>query len=180
MIKDGAVIWVTGLAGCGKTTLCERLHKKLKEKYKGVVLLDGDISREILYDRYDYSAEDRLKAGRKYADLANFLAKEDLIVICATISAFDEIYKENREKIKNYYEVYVKCPMEELIKRDKKGLYSGALKGEIKEVVGVDIKYIEPKEAHFVLDNSKLDEIEKKAESLYLSVEKFLESKERI
>ncbi|EAI6045257.1 adenylyl-sulfate kinase, partial [Campylobacter jejuni] len=139
-MSNGKVIWISGLAGAGKTTISQGLYKKFKEKYPHTILLDGDVIREILQE-YGYSREARLMSAKKISSLCSFLAKNDIIVICATISLFEEIYLLNRNTIENYFEVFVDCPMEELILRDQKGLYSGALKGEIKDVVGVDIKY---------------------------------------
>ncbi|HED6807799.1 TPA: adenylyl-sulfate kinase [Campylobacter jejuni] len=172
----GCVIWISGLAGAGKTTISSGLYKKLKEKYNNSVLLDGDELRKI-FKHTGYTREKRLESAKKISSLCSFLAKNDIIVICATISLFEEIYLLNRNTIENYFEVFVDCPMEELILRDQKGLYSGALKGEIKDVVGVDIKYTKPN-AHYVIDNSSKTDLEKKINNLYNEVELFF-NKER-
>ncbi|EOC4555476.1 adenylyl-sulfate kinase [Campylobacter jejuni] len=171
MMSNGKVIWISGLAGAGKTTISQGLYKKFKEKYPYTILLDGDVIREILQE-YGYSREARLMSAKKISSLCSFLAKNDIIVICATISLFEEIYLLNRNTIENYFEVFVDCPMEELILRDQKGLYSGALKGEIKDVVGVDIKYAKPN-AHYIIDNSSKTDLEKKINNLYNEVELF-------
>lgn len=168
----GKVIWIAGLAGAGKTTISQMLYKKLKEKYIHTVLLDGDVIRDILQE-YGYSREARLMSAKKISSLCSFLAKNDMIVICATISLFEEIYALNRNSIKNYFEVFIDCPMQELILRDQKGLYSGALEGKIKEVVGIDIPYIKPN-AHYVIDNSSRNNLEKKVNDLHKEVEFFL------
>ena len=148
--KSG-VIWLTGLAGAGKTTFASELFKHLKELHGNVILLDGDVFRNI-FGESGFKRDERLKIAYKINALAGFLEQNGLIVIVATMSLFDEIYTINRANFKDYFEVFVKCDFDELVRRDKKGLYSKALSGEIKNVVGVDIAYDEPK-AHFVLEN---------------------------
>lgn len=148
--KSG-VIWLTGLAGAGKTTFASELFKHLKELHGNVILLDGDVFRRI-FGESGYEKAQRLITAHKLHALTAFLEQNDLIVIIAAIAAFDEIYTLNRKNFKNYFEIYIKCDFDELVRRDKKGLYSGALRGEVKNVMGVDIEYDKPK-AHFVLEN---------------------------
>ena len=167
-----AVIWLTGLAGAGKTTFASEIFRHLKEQHGNVILLDGDVNRKI-FDRFGYEREQRLKGSHQLHNLAGFLEQNDLIVIVAAIAAFDEIYALNRKNFKNYFEIYVKCDFDELVRRDKKGLYSGALSGEIKDVWGVDIEFCEPK-AHFILENSALDNLQEKTSLLFSKVDEFL------
>lgn len=91
------------------------------------------------------------------------------------MAMFDEIYKLNIANFKHYLQVYIKCNFDEIVRRDKKGLYSGALKGDIKNVVGVDIPYDEPK-AHLVIENSAMDNLGQKLTLLFNEVDKFLET----
>ncbi len=170
--KSG-VIWLTGLAGAGKTTFASELFRHLKPLHKNVILLDGDVFRRI-FGESGYEKAQRLKTAHKLHALAGFLEQNDLIVIVAAIAAFDEIYALNRANFQNYFEIYVHCEFDELIRRDKKGLYSGALKGEIKNVVGVDIAYDKPQNAHFVLENSRLDNLKEKTALLFGKVDEFL------
>ncbi|TQR32965.1 adenylyl-sulfate kinase [Campylobacter sp. MIT 99-7217] len=160
--KNGSVIWLTGLAGSGKSFLAEKICEKLRAEFENVIYLDGDELRELL-GHFEYDKKGRLEISYKRAKFAKFLSDQGMIVIVSAISMFDEIYSFNRKNLKNYFEIYVKCDFDELIKRDKKGLYSAALKGEIKNVVGVDIKFDEPK-AHFVLDNTNFKQYELKLE----------------
>ncbi|EAI4298513.1 adenylyl-sulfate kinase [Campylobacter lari] len=154
------VIWLTGLAGSGKSTIGKALYEKLKNEYKNIVYLDGDELRDLL-GHYSYDKQGRIDVALKRSQFAKFLSDQGMIVVVTTISMFNEIYKYNRENLKNYFEIYIKCPMEELIKRDQKGLYTKALNGEIKNVVGVDIKYDEPN-AYFTLDNSMQENLDEK------------------
>ena len=167
-----AVIWLTGLAGAGKTTFASELFKHLKQRHSNVILLDGDVFRAI-FGESGYEKEQRLVLARKLHALAGFLEQNDLIVIVAAIAAFDEIYALNRKNFKNYFEIYVKCDFDELVRRDKKGLYSGALKGEVKNVMGVDIEYDKPN-AHFILENSTLENLQEKTALLFSKVDEFL------
>lgn len=84
-----------------------------------------------------------------------------MIVIVSAISMWNEIYEYNRKYLKNYFEIYIKCEFEELKRRDKKNLYTQALKGEISNVVGVDIPYDEPN-ADLVIDNTQMAALDDK------------------
>ena len=170
-MKSG-VIWITGLSGAGKTTFATAIYDYLKPNYPNAILLDGDILRSI-FKSNDYTKESRLQTAIRFNSLIAFLEKNDLLVIAATISAFNKIYKLNRETFQNYFEIYIHCDFNELARRDKNGLYSGALKGEIPNVVGVDIPFEEP-QAHFVLENSELGGIPEKTKLLCAQVDDFL------
>ncbi|TXE78376.1 adenylyl-sulfate kinase [Campylobacter peloridis] len=163
-MKKPYIIWLTGLAGSGKSTIGKALYKRLKSEYKNIIYLDGDELRDLL-GHYDYDKQSRIDMALKRSQFAKFLNDQGMIVVVTTISMFDEIYKYNRENLNNYFEIYIKCPIEELIKRDQKGLYTKALNGEIKNVVGVDIKYNEPK-AHFILDNSMQENLDEKVDMI--------------
>lgn len=158
--KNGGVVWFTGLAGSGKSFLAEALCKRLRLNLNNVLYLDGDELRELL-GHFGYDKSSRIEVSLKRSNFAHFLSDQGMIVIVSAISMWDEIYAFNRKNLKNYFEIYVKCDFEELKRRDKKGLYSGALSGEIQNVVGVDIPYDEPR-AHLVVDNSSLDGLEGK------------------
>lgn len=149
------MIWLTGLAGSGKSTLAREIYTALRIQYKQVIYLDGDELRDIL-GHYGYDRDSRIDMAMKRSRMAQFLANQGMIVIVSTISLFQEIYAYNRERIKNYYEIYVQCDREQLQKRNQKNLYGG----EIKNVVGVDIPYDEP-QPDLVLQNNFSSDIEK-------------------
>ncbi len=163
-MKKPYIIWLTGLAGSGKSTIGKALYEKLKQEYKNIIYLDGDELRDLL-GCYSYDKKGRIEVALKRSQCAKFLNDQGIIVVVTTISMFNEIYQYNRKNLKNYFEIYIKCPMEELIKRDQKELYTKALKGEIENVVGVDIKFDEPN-AHFVLDNSMRENLDEKVETI--------------
>ncbi|WMJ81318.1 adenylyl-sulfate kinase [Clostridium sp. MB40-C1] len=153
MRKFGDVYWVTGLSGAGKTTIAKLLYEKLKKNKDNVVFLDGDILREIFGNDLGYSSSDRKKSAMRNSRICKELSEQGIDVVCATISMFNECRIWNRENIKNYKEIYIKVPIEILIQRDQKKLYSRALKGEIKNVMGIDIDFEEPKNPDIVILN---------------------------
>ncbi|MBZ7934687.1 MULTISPECIES: adenylyl-sulfate kinase [Campylobacter] len=171
-LKNGGVIWLTGLAGSGKSYIAEELCRKLKEKLNNIIYLDGDELRDLL-GHYGYEKEGRIEVSLKRSNFAHFLSSQGMIVIVSTISMWNEIYTYNRKRLKNYFEIYIKCDFEELKRRDKKGLYSGAIQGDIKNVVGVDIDFDEPC-SDLIIDNSKLDNLEEKVSTILNSLQKHL------
>ena len=148
----GKVYWITGLSGAGKTTVGSRLYAKLQKKKNNLVILDGDELRKV-FKNSDYSKEGREKLAFQYSRLCCMLSEQGIDVICCTIAMFDNCRKWNRENISNYYEVYLEVPVEKLIERDQKGLYSKALKNEISEVMGINLDFEEPKNPDIVIVN---------------------------
>ena len=144
------VIWITGLSGAGKTTLAKEIVNQLATENKEPILLDGDQLREIFVDSTNQaiSAHDRssrLTLALKYSGLARLLSGQGFWVIVATISLFKEVHDWNRKNLKNYYEVFLDTPIEELKKRDSKKIYSRFFGNEISNVAGLDIEVDQPK-----------------------------------
>ena len=165
----GLVVWLTGLAGSGKSTIAKELYIRLRDAGFNVVYLDGDELRDVL-GAYSYDKQGRISVAKKRADMARLLSRQGIITIVSTISMFDEIYQYNREQLPNYLEVYIACAYEELIRRDQKQLYSKALKGELPNVVGVDIDYDEPS-AHLHIDNTTLGGIDEKVGQILAAIQ---------
>lgn len=163
-MKKGAVVWLCGLAGSGKSTLARALNERLRAKFDNVIYLDGDELREI-FGHFSYDKNGRIDMAIKRAKMAHFLSKQGQIVIVSTISLFSEVYEWNRANLQNYFEVFVKCDFDELKRRDQKGLYTKALRGEVKNVVGVDLQYDAPT-PNLVIENSKANDLDKKARFL--------------
>lgn len=145
--------WFTGLSGAGKTTIASTFFKIIRKSKKNIIFLDGDILREVLTENQKYSLIERKKLAMKYSKLCKMILDQDIDVVIATISMFHEIRNWNRENIDNYYEVYIKVPLGVLIERDQKNIYSRALKGEIKDVMGVNINLQEPRNPDVVILN---------------------------
>ena len=156
--QKGAVIWVTGLSGCGKSTLANNAAKILHEKGKLTYVLDGDNVRLGLNKDLKFSDGDRVENIRRVGEVAKLMCDAGIIVFVAFISPF----KKQREEMKNdnFIEVYMKCSMEELEKRDPKGLYKKAENGEIQEFTGKSSPYEIPTEPDLTLDTEKNSEKE--------------------
>ncbi len=151
---NAPVLWITGLSGSGKTTLAKEVYKKLKSRNLPVILFDGDELREIFKSKsvQSYSREERMDFAMKYSKLCLQVSKQGLIVIIATISLFKKIHNWNRDNLPNYFEVFLKVPLDELKRRDVKGIYKSFDKGEITDVAGLDLKIDEPENAHWVVE----------------------------
>jgi adenylyl-sulfate kinase len=135
-----AIIWLTGFSGAGKTTLSKEIEKGLHDMGVHTYLLDGDNIRHGLNRDLGFSKEDRKENIRRIAEVAKLFADAGLVVICAFITPYEEDRREIRKIIgdNELINVYVKCPIDVCIKRDPKGLYKKALKGEIKGFTGID------------------------------------------
>lgn len=164
MENNGLIIWINGLAGSGKSTISKELYNLIKKEIPNVVYLDGDGFRDIIScDKHDRSS--RIQVAILRAKMCNMLSQQGIIVIASTISLFQEVYQNNRNTFKHYLEVYIQCDMEELIKRDQKNLYTDALSGKIKDVVGIDIAF-DPPNPHLKIDNSETNNANLKANTI--------------
>lgn len=151
-MQSGIVYWITGLSGSGKTTIGNMLYYKLREERDNVVILDGDILKEIV-GKSGYSTEERKQRAYKYSNMCKMLADQGITVICCTIAMYDEVRQWNRDNISSYVEIYLDVPMELLIKRDQKGLYSRYNNGVINNLAGMDIEVETPKNPDIVFNN---------------------------
>ncbi len=156
----GFTLWFTGLSGSGKTTLAREVEAILLERGAKVEVLDADIVRTNLSKGLGFSKEDRDINIRRIGFVCNLLTRNGVVAIAAAISPYTAVRDENRQMIKDYVEIYCKCPLETLTERDVKGLYAKAIKGEIKNFTGVDDPYEEPENAEVVVDTSKESEEE--------------------
>ena len=151
--EKGFTLWFTGLSGAGKSTITGHLVEELKSRGSKVEVLDGDIVRENLSKGLGFSKEDRDTNIRRIAFVADLLSRNDVPVITAAISPYEEIRAEARELMNGrFIEAYVKVSLEEAERRDVKGLYAKARAGEIKEFTGVSDPYEAPEDPELVLE----------------------------
>ena len=158
--EQGFCLWFTGLSGSGKTTITTHLVKELRRRGSKLEVLDGDIVRENLSKGLGFSKEDRDTNIRRIAFVANLLSRNGVPVITAAISPYREIRDEVRAQNGDFVEVYVRCSIEELTRRDVKGLYEKALRGEIANFTGISDPYEPPLNPEVVVntDQEALDE----------------------
>ena len=150
MLNQGTVYWITGLSGAGKTTIGKLLYNNLKGTKNNVVFLDGDLLREVFGNDLGYSKNERYISAMRNARLCKMLSDQGIDVVCATISMFHDVRSWNRIHIEKYKEIYLKVPMEVLLKRNQKGLY----KKKIENLVGLGIPMEEPENPDFLIENN--------------------------
>ena len=143
-MEQGFTIWLTGLSGAGKSTVARRLETALRAQGKRVEVLDGDEVREHLSKGLGFSKEDRDTNIRRIAYVAKLITRNGGVAITAAISPYRGTRDEARQQIGAFVEVFVRCPLDELVRRDVKGLYAKALRGEIGQFTGVSDPYEEP------------------------------------
>jgi len=151
-------IWFTGLPAAGKTTLARALYSSLKAQSHKVEWLDGDKVRRLFSQDLDFSRKDRIENIRRIAQLAKSLNDKGIAVIVSAITPYEEMRQMARKIIgkDKYIEAYVKCPLEVCKKRDPKGLYKKAEKGEIKNFTGISDVYEEPESPNIVVETKQL------------------------
>jgi len=154
-MTQGFILWLTGLSGAGKSTLARHLAPALRQRGLPVEVLDGDEVRTNLSKGLGFSREDRDTHIRRIGYVSRLLARNGVAVISAAISPYRIVRDELRERGPNFIEVFVRCPLAELVRRDVKGLYEKALRGEIQNFTGVSDPYEEPLAPDVVVDSSQ-------------------------
>jgi adenylylsulfate kinase len=153
--NDGFTLWFTGLPGAGKSTLARLAAEALIKRGGRVEILDADELRTNLCTGLGFSKQDRDTNIRRIGYVCNLLARNGVIAVAAAISPYREIRDELRREHQRFFEVYVKCPLETLVKRDTKGLYQMALKGKIRNFTGVTAPYEEPLNPELVVQTDR-------------------------
>ncbi|MBN9245286.1 MAG: sulfate adenylyltransferase subunit CysN [Mesorhizobium sp.] len=166
-----AIFWFTGLSGSGKSTIANLLEKKLHVAGRHTYLLDGDNVRHGLNRDLGFTDADRVENIRRVAEVAKLMADAGLIIIVSFISPFKAERRMARELMAGgeFIEVFVDTPFEECARRDPKGLYARALKGEIKNFTGVDSPYEAPENPEI-----RLQTLGRTAEEMVEIVEQWL------
>lgn len=154
----GMVIWFIGLSGSGKSTVASELERQLFQQGKHTYILDGDNIRSGLNSDLDFSDAARKENLRRIGEVAKLMVDASIITLTAFITPFEEERQRVKELIgpENFIEVYVNCPIEECEKRDVKGLYAKARKGEISNFTGISSPFEEPESPDVLVPTHQL------------------------
>ena len=150
----GAILWFTGLSGAGKSTLAHAVEEELHQRGCRTYVLDGDNVRHGLCGDLSFSIDDRSENIRRISEVAKLMLEAGIITLTAFISPF----REEREKARkiaphgDFFEIYCRAPIDVCEKRDVKGFYQKARRGEIKEFTGISSPYEEPAKPELVVD----------------------------
>lgn len=141
----GFTLWFTGLSGAGKSTLADAMRDEIRARGRRVEVLDGDEVRTNLSKGLGFSKEDRDTNIRRIGYVARLLSRNGVVVITAAISPYREVRDEVRRLHEApFVETFVDCSIDELVRRDAKGLYAKALRGELANFTGVSDPYEPP------------------------------------
>lgn len=149
-------IWLTGLSGSGKSTIVNELEKRLFMAGRHTMLLDGDNVRMGLNKNLGFKEQDRIENIRRVAEVAKLMNDAGLVVLTSFISPFEADRQKARRIIgeEAFIEIYVSTPLEECEKRDVKGLYKKARRGEIPNFSGVSSAYEVPVNPEIIIDTT--------------------------
>ena len=175
LLKQRSVmIWFTGLSGSGKSTIAIALERELQKRGLLCRILDGDNIRSGINNNLGFSAEDRIENIRRIAEIGKLFVDTGIITIAAFISPNNEIRQMAANIVgkEDFMEIYVSTPIEECEKRDVKGLYAKARKGEIKNFTGISAPFEAPEHPALSLDTSKLTLEESVSQLLELILER--------
>lgn len=167
--QHSLMVWFTGLSGSGKSTIAIALERELHQRGLLCRILDGDNIRSGINNNLGFSEADRVENIRRIAEVSKLFVDTGIITIAAFISPSNDIREMAADIIgrDDFVEVYVSTPIEECERRDVKGLYAKARRGEIKNFTGISAPFEAPEHPALTLDTSVL--------SLEESVHKLLE-----
>lgn len=156
--QRGMMLWFTGLSGSGKSTVAIALERELHSRGLLCRILDGDNIRSGINNNLGFSAEDRVENIRRIAEVGRLFVDTGIITIATFISPNNQLREMAAEIIgkDDFVEVFVSTPLEECEKRDVKGLYAKARRGEIKNFTGISAPFEAPEHPDITLDTSKL------------------------
>jgi adenylylsulfate kinase len=149
------VLWFTGLSGSGKSTIASRVHRELEQRGGAVEYIDGDALREV-FPNTGFTRAEREEHLRRTGYMASRLAAHGVTVIASLVSPYRESRAFVRRLCGNFVEIYVATPLEECERRDVKGLYARARRGEIRHFTGIDDPYEVPEQPELTLDTRSL------------------------
>jgi bifunctional enzyme CysN/CysC len=157
--QRACVLWLTGLSGAGKSTIANRIEKRLAAQGRHTYLLDGDNVRHGLNKDLGFTAQDRVENIRRVAEVARLMVDAGLIVLVSFISPFRSERRMARDLFAagEFFEVFIDTPLAEAERRDVKGLYAKARRGELKNFTGIDSPYEIPEQPEIRIDTTTTD-----------------------
>ena len=164
------VIWITGLSGAGKTTICDAVRARLDNRLPHLVILDGDAIRDVFGNALGFKEKDRVVQINRLQRLAKMLSDQGLVVLVAALYSHPDLLAWNRANLNGYFEVYLDASIEDVRARDPKGLYGKAAAGQMLDVVGIDIDWRPPSSPDLVLDTSGREPVDVSVERLIRAV----------
>ncbi len=144
---QGAVIWITGYSGAGKTTVGRNVERQLRQRGLRTVFLDGDDLRRIFSGKWGYDQAERVELAKVYFRLCSHLASQHVTVVISAVAMFPDVYRWVTENIERSLLVYLRVPDDERIRRDR------ATKNVYQEISARDLGYEEPVSAGITIDN---------------------------
>lgn len=157
--QRGVMVWFTGLSGSGKSTLAIALERELQQRGLLCRILDGDNIRSGINNNLGFSPEDRVENIRRIAEVGKLFVDTGIITLAAFISPNNALRQMAARIIgtADFLEVYVSTPLAECERRDVKGLYAKARKGEIQSFTGISAPFEEPEHPALTLDTTQMD-----------------------
>jgi adenylylsulfate kinase len=169
-MEKGVLLWFTGVAASGKTTVARALEKAMRDRGLKVENLDADEVRANLSPDLGYTPKDRDMNTKRLAYMGKVLARNGVSAIVAAVSPLRSYRDRARGMVDQFVEVYVKCPIDVCRQRDPKGLYKRADRGEINDIAGLHQPYEEPEKPEVVLQTDK-ESVEDAVKKLLLTME---------
>lgn len=156
--QRGIMIWFTGLSGSGKSTVAMGVERELHAQGILCRILDGDNVRAGINNNLGFSAEDRTENIRRIAEIGKLFVQTGVVTLACFVSPTNDIRQMAREivGVEDFLEVYISTPIEECERRDVKGLYARARKGEVKNFTGISAPFEAPVSADIDIDTSKI------------------------
>ena len=156
--QHGIMIWMTGLSGSGKSTVAIGVERELHRRGILCRILDGDNIRSGINSNLGFSAEDRRENIRRIAEIGKLFVDTGIVTIACFVSPTEELRQMAREIIggKDFCEVYIATPLSECERRDVKGLYARARRGEVKDFTGISAPFEAPENPNLSLDTSQM------------------------
>lgn len=156
--QRGIMIWFTGLSGSGKSTVAMGVERELHAQGILCRILDGDNVRAGINNNLGFSAEDRIENIRRIAEIGKLFVQTGVVTLACFVSPTNDIRQMAREIVgkEDFLEVYISTPIEECERRDVKGLYARARKGEVKNFTGISAPFEAPVSPDIDIDTSKI------------------------